>query len=163
MSKLLNDLEASIDLRFFKRVLIYCCLATAVLTPFIWLSAALQTAASGRGEADFTRERGAAGHLQANAFASADVFSGSPLFGVRAVASGLPAIRGSISELSKDYRLQGVMLSGEPEAIVQDTKTNKTVFVRAGDSLGDLKVKSIQEGRMILEYLGEEKGLTIDG
>lgn len=163
MSKLLNDLEASIDLRFFKRVLIYCCLGAAVLIPFIWLNAAFQTAASGRADEDYTRERGASGSPRANAFASADVFSGSPLFGARAVVSGLPAIRSSISELSKDYRLQGVMLSGEPEAIVQDTKANKTVFVRAGDSLGDLKVKSIQEGRMILEYLGEEKGLTIDG
>lgn len=163
MSKLLNDLEASIDLRFFKRVLIYCCLGAAVLIPFIWLSAAFQTAASGRSEADYSRERGSGGSSPGSRFASVDVFSGSPLFGVRAAASSLPAIRSSISELSKDYRLQGVMLSGEPEAIVQDVKAGKTVFVRAGDSLGDLKVKSIQDGRMILEYLGEEKGLTIDG
>ncbi len=163
MSKLLADIEASIDLCFFKRVLIYCCLGAAVLIPFLWLGAAFQTAASGRAEADYSRDRGDSGSSSGGAFVSADVFSGSPLFGVRTVASSLAAVRSSISELSKDYRLQGVMLSGEPEAIVQDTKSNRTVFVRAGDSLGDLKVKSIQEGRMILEYLGEEKGLTIDG
>lgn len=163
MNKLLTDLESSLDLRFLKQILIWCCLAAAVLIPFLWLSAAFHTLSSARASADYTREGKSAGSSPLNTFASADVFSGSPLFGVRAAVSSLPGVRSSISELSKDYRLQGVMLSGEPEAIVQDVKANKTVFVRAGDLLGELNVKSIQEGRIILEYLGEEKGLTIDG
>ena len=49
----------------------------------------------------------------------------------------------------------------EPEAIVEDAKTQKSLFVKIGDPLGDLVVKEIKEGYIVLSYVGEEIRLEI--
>ena len=64
-------------------------------------------------------------------------------------------------ELVKDYRLKGVMIMGEPEAIVEDARTQKSVFVKAGEKLGDLTVKEIKEGQIVLSLAGGEVKLEM--
>lgn len=89
-------------------------------------------------------------------------FDRSALFGsASAGIDGVPALQASLSELTKDYRLQGVILTDEPEAILQDAKTQKTVFIKKGGLLGELTVKEIKEGMIVLGYLGEEIKLEI--
>ena len=88
-------------------------------------------------------------------------FDRSSLFGNASSGTGTPALQVSLTELAKDYRLQGVVLTDEPEAIIQDARTQKTIFVRLGEQLGELKVKEIKEGMVILAYLGEEIKLEI--
>lgn len=87
-------------------------------------------------------------------------FEGSALFGY---ASGIsaPALQASLAELAKDYRLKGVVLMDEAEAILEDAKTQKTVFVKIGEQVGDLTVKEIKEGFVVLSYVGEEIRLEI--
>ncbi|MCX7662037.1 MAG: hypothetical protein N2Z79_05095 [Candidatus Omnitrophica bacterium] len=64
-------------------------------------------------------------------------------------------------ELIKDLTLLGI-ISGEPnQAIIEDKRNNKTYFLKEGEFLGELQVKSIKEGRVILEYRGREIDLFL--
>jgi type II secretory pathway component PulC len=85
----------------------------------------------------------------------------SAVFGLATPEGSLTVLKSSMAELTKDYRLKGVMIVGEPEAIMEDARTQKSIFVKEGDLLGDLKVKEIKEGAVILTYYGEEKELRI--
>ncbi len=89
------------------------------------------------------------------------VFEKNTLFGTVSNNSQTPALKSSIEEMTKDYRLKGVVFLGEPEAILEDAKTQKTVFVKAGQAVGDLTVKEIKEGMMVFSYLGEEIKLEV--
>lgn len=88
-------------------------------------------------------------------------FDKSGLFG-RLTSEGAGILKSSIGELVKDYRLKGVVLLDEPEAILEDARTQKSLFVKAGDHVGELTVKEIKEGKIILKYYGEEKVLQIE-
>ena len=88
-------------------------------------------------------------------------FDKSALFGSASAGIGTPALQASLAELAKDYRLQGVILSDDSEAIIQDARTQKTIFVKKGGQLGELTVQEIEEGRVTLVYLGQETKLEI--
>jgi type II secretory pathway component PulC len=88
------------------------------------------------------------------------VFEKSSLFGNLANAAA-PMIKASILELAKDFRLKGVVIASEPEALIEDARTQKTTFVHVGQALGELSVKEIREGLVVLEYLGEETRMEI--
>jgi hypothetical protein len=87
-------------------------------------------------------------------------FQAGGLLGI-AAPTGLTALKSSIAELAKDYRLQGVVVLDQPEAILQDARTQKTVFVKKGDRLGELTIKEIKEAAVILACYGEETVLQI--
>ena len=89
------------------------------------------------------------------------IFNQSTLFGNGASEVSGAAQLVSISELVKDYRLKGTIQMGEPEAIIEDAKTQKTLFVKAGEPLGDLTVKEVKEGVVILATSGGEISLKI--
>lgn len=88
-----------------------------------------------------------------------EAFQKNSLFG--AGPNSFSVLKSSISELLKDYRLKGVVLGNEPEAILEDARTQRSVFVKQGASLGELTIKSIQEGAVVFVYYGEEKELKI--
>ena len=90
-----------------------------------------------------------------------EIFQKSALFGTYSSQGALPVLSSSIAELTKDYRLKGVMILDTPEAILEDARTQQTTFVKTGDKLGDLTVKEIREGVLVLSYYGEEKELRI--
>lgn len=89
------------------------------------------------------------------------VFDRTALFGAASSSQSTPLLLGSLMEQAKDFRLKGIILGGEAEAIVEDAKTQKTVFVKIGSHLGDLTVKEIKEGLVVLNYLNEEIKLEI--
>ena len=89
------------------------------------------------------------------------VFDKDTLFGKVSAAMGTSVLKTPISELAKDFRLKGVVLAGEPEAIVEDARTQKTSFVKAGGKVGDLDVKKIEEGRIVLTNGDQEISLEI--
>ena len=76
--------------------------------------------------------------------------------------AGLAVLKSSIGELAKDYRLQGVVILDKPEAILQDARTQKTIFVKTGESLGELTVKEIREGSIVLTCYGEDATIKIE-
>lgn len=88
-------------------------------------------------------------------------FDRSTLFGNASSNPSAPMILASVAELTKDYRLKGVMIAHESEAIVEDARTQKTTFIKVGGRLGDLTVKEIREGVIVLAYLGQDITLEI--
>ena len=89
-------------------------------------------------------------------------FQTGGLFGGVVTSSGLTVLKASIHELIKDYRLKGVVILSEPEAIVEDARTQKSIFVKAGQTLGELTVKEVTEGRIVLTCYGEEAEMKIE-
>lgn len=89
-------------------------------------------------------------------------FEWNSLFGTAAPASSNAVVKTSILEASKDFRLKGVVLGASPEALMEDARNQKTLFVKVGDSVGGLTVVSIQEGSVRVKYFEEEKELKIE-
>jgi len=81
-----------------------------------------------------------------NQFAKRDLFE-RPLDQVAANAS---------SDLTKRYKLVGIVLGEIPEAIVEDLTTKNTMFVHEGERLDAVEVKKIEEGRIIFLQEGLE-------
>lgn len=89
-------------------------------------------------------------------------FDQSTLFGGAVSAAGSSQVlMSSAADLIKDYRLLGVVLGGASEAIVEDARTQKTNFVKIGERVGELTVKDIREGFIVLNYLNNEVKLEI--
>ncbi|MFH1201535.1 MAG: type II secretion system protein N [Candidatus Omnitrophota bacterium] len=65
------------------------------------------------------------------------------------------------NELIKDLSLLGVVRGEKPQAIIEDRKTNKSYFLNIGDSIGELVLKSIQEGKVTLDYRGQKFDLFL--
>ena len=90
-----------------------------------------------------------------------EALKGSRIFGYADPQTSLPAIQSSIAELVKDLRLKGVVILDEAEAIIEDARTQKSAFVKTGDKVGELTVKEIKEGVVVLTYYGEEREMRI--
>ncbi len=65
----------------------------------------------------------------------------------------------SLSQLIKDLRLVGIYWGECPEAMIEHIKEKRTYFVKQGETIKDIKVKTILEDRVILEYNNEEMEL----
>lgn len=64
-------------------------------------------------------------------------------------------------DLFKDMTLIGIISSDPPQAVIEDKKTQKTYYLNVGQAIGDLKVDRIQEGKVILDYLGTKYELYL--
>lgn len=58
-------------------------------------------------------------------------------------------------DLAKDINLVGIISGENPQAIIEDKKTQKTYYVTKGQFIGEIQVEDIQEGKIILNYMGE--------
>lgn len=61
----------------------------------------------------------------------------------------------------KNYSLLGVIGGANPQAIIEDKKTKQTIYLQKGQSLGEFKVKDVQDGKIILESGEETAELSI--
>ncbi len=61
----------------------------------------------------------------------------------------------------KNYSLMGVISGENPQAIIEDKKTKQTIYLQKGQSIGELKVTDVQDGKIILESGGETAELSI--
>lgn len=89
-------------------------------------------------------------------------FQKAILFGFSSPQVPLTVLRTSIAELAKDYRLKGVVILDEAEAIFEDARTQKIIFLKEGERLGELEIRDIKEGSVVLGYYGEEKEMRIE-
>ncbi len=55
-------------------------------------------------------------------------------------------------ELVQALRLVGISWSDSPDAMVENTKSGQTFFIKKGQSVGELQVEDIQKDRLILRY-----------
>ncbi|MDP8265237.1 MAG: hypothetical protein P9M12_07175 [Candidatus Aceula lacicola] len=56
--------------------------------------------------------------------------------------------------LSESLRIVGIVLGDVPEAIIEDIKSRKIFFLHQGDEVLEGKIRSIKEGKIILDYNG---------
>ena len=60
-----------------------------------------------------------------------------------------------IVKKAEHLKLVGISWSQEPDAMIEDTRTNKTFFVKKGDMIGVIKVEDILMEKIILGYKDE--------
>lgn len=61
-------------------------------------------------------------------------------------------IRETMKSLTANIKLVGISWDSEPTAMIEDTKTLKTYFLKQGDIIGEFKVEEIFKDRVILSY-----------
>jgi len=61
----------------------------------------------------------------------------------------------------KDINLVGIISGENPQAVIEDKKTQKTYYVSKGQFIGDFQVEDIQEGKIILNNKGQRYELFI--
>jgi len=83
------------------------------------------------------------------------IFSSS----VNASSSNLPAAAGA--DVIKDLNLVGIISGENPQAIIEDKKSQKTYYLIKGQAIGELQIEDIQEGKIILNYRGQRYELDI--
>ena len=57
----------------------------------------------------------------------------------------------SVDAISK-FRVVGIILDRDPQAVLQDRQQNRSVFVHKGDHVASFVVKDIREGKVVLSY-----------
>jgi hypothetical protein len=62
-----------------------------------------------------------------------------------------------IMEATKDFRLVGIAWSEDPDVMIEDTKNQRTLFLKKGQIFGtDIKLKAVYKDRVVLSYGGED-------
>ena len=157
---LAHRLEDFLDLKLFRKgfSVLSIGLLPFVLVDGLWIS--LQRIPQGSNPLSSFDAMGEKKVLEPLSFYES-IFDKDTWLGRVSTTSGETILKTPIAELIKDYRLKGVVLAGEPEAIIEDARTQKTSFLKVGEKLEDLEIKKIEEGRVVIVYGDEEKTLEI--
>ncbi|MCQ9204777.1 MAG: hypothetical protein NG737_00465 [Omnitrophica bacterium] len=67
-----------------------------------------------------------------------------------------PVIAARLVDEIKHLRLVGISWSDDPDAMVEDTNTGRTFFIKRGEMIDKFKVEAIFKDKIILGYGGEE-------
>jgi type II secretory pathway component PulC len=78
-----------------------------------------------------------------------------------AFASPRPALSGSAKLLGSRLTLTGIVSGEPPQAIIEDTQTQKTYFLVAGQAIEDAVLEQVLENRVILDLHGEKIELNL--
>jgi len=65
------------------------------------------------------------------------------------------------TEKFSDISLVGILSGENPQAVIEDKKTQKTYYVNKGQRFGDVKIKDIKEGKVILDYKNQNYELYL--
>lgn len=64
-------------------------------------------------------------------------------------------------ETIKDFNLLGIISGENPQAIIEDKKTQKTYFLRQGESIGEFQLELIGDGKVTLNFYGQKFDLFL--
>ncbi len=62
----------------------------------------------------------------------------------------------SLNQVLSNYSLSGIVGGDQPQAIIEDKKQGKTFFLKAGDTLGEIRIVAVQDEKVIVA-IGDEK------
>ncbi len=65
----------------------------------------------------------------------------------------------SVPELTKSLRLVGVILGEVSEAVIEDTESRQTFFLRKGESFKNAVIEEIEESKVIISFGGQRIAL----
>jgi len=85
-----------------------------------------------------------------------DIFSAVKL---RSASDPEDETKKALAEMLKDLKLVGISWGSDPEVILEDSKANKTYFLKAGETVGTFKVDSIMKDKVVLESGGQKMEL----
>jgi type II secretory pathway component PulC len=58
-------------------------------------------------------------------------------------------------DITKDINLVGIITGENPQAVIEDKKTQKTYYVTKGQFIGEIQIEDIKEGKIIISYRGQ--------
>jgi hypothetical protein len=64
-------------------------------------------------------------------------------------------------DLTKDIVLVGIVSGENPQAVLEDKKTQRTYYVSKGQMIGEIQVAEILQGKIILNYRGQKYELYL--
>jgi hypothetical protein len=67
----------------------------------------------------------------------------------------------ALSELAKYYKLVGIIPDDYPQAIIEDKKNQQTLFLKEGEMIDNIMIKSISTGKVIIACNGETATLSL--
>ena len=65
------------------------------------------------------------------------------------------------TDLIKDINLVGIISGENPQAVIENKKTQKTYYLNKGQFIGEFQIEDIQEGKIILNYKGKKYELHL--
>jgi len=80
---------------------------------------------------------------------------GRRIFGGASGATAAPQAAVS-ADIAGDMNLVGIISGENPQAVIEDKKNQRTYYLSEGQMIGDLRVDSIQEGKIILDRMGQK-------
>ena len=66
------------------------------------------------------------------------------------------AVTTEVPTVITDFKLVGILWSDKPQAMIEDTKEQKTYFLSAGEKIKEVAVKRILRNKVILDKDGQE-------
>jgi len=76
---------------------------------------------------------------------------------IMAVSGVVKTASQKMLEATQNYRLVGISWSEDPDVMIEDTKTQRTFFLKKGQIIeNDIVLKGVFKDRIILGYAGEE-------
>jgi hypothetical protein len=63
-----------------------------------------------------------------------------------------PVFSSKMADMTVNLKLVGISMSAEPDAMIEDTKLQKTFFVKKGAKIGELEVDSITKDKVVLKF-----------
>jgi type II secretory pathway component PulC len=83
--------------------------------------------------------------------------SGKELFGAArgSFDQGIQSAAAGVN-VADDLNLVGIISGANPQAIIEEKKSNKTYYLSRGQLIGDLRIDDIQEGRIVVERRGQK-------
>ncbi len=60
------------------------------------------------------------------------------------------------ADLIKGINLVGIIAGENPQVAIEDLKSRRTYYVNKGQSVGDLTIDEIKEGKVIIDYKGQK-------
>lgn len=66
-----------------------------------------------------------------------------------------------LPDLVKDLNLVGIIPGNHPQVIIEDKRNGQTLFLKKGETINYIRVKNIQNGRVVLEHNDETVTLSL--
>ena len=82
-------------------------------------------------------------------------------YGTAAPSSEGAVVQVAAADMVKDISLVGIIMGENPQAVIEDKAAQRTIYVSKGQSIREMQIDDIQEGKIILSHKGEKFELTI--
>ena len=75
------------------------------------------------------------------------------------VLEAKPGSESQIAQLTQQFKLVGISWSDDPDAMIEDIKSARTMFIKKDQMIGELKVKEIFKDKVVFSYGKDEMEL----